>query len=68
MSRYNLTTYNGALPPEGADFHTRKAPGLLAARLNGRNTSKPDAWSVLVPPQQTRPHTTWMTSSGSVRG
>ena len=24
---YNLTTYHGALPPKGAEFHTRKAPG-----------------------------------------
>ena len=54
-SRYNLTTCHGALPPEGAEFRTRKAPSVLAARLNGRDTNKPDAWSVLVPPHQARP-------------
>ena len=32
MSRYNLTTFHGALPPEAAEFHTRKAPVVLAAR------------------------------------
>jgi hypothetical protein len=32
MSRYNLTTYHGALPPEGPGFHTGKIPGVLAAR------------------------------------
>ena len=55
MSGYNLTTYHGALPPVGAEFHTRRAPGVLAARLNGRDTQKPNAWSMLVPPHQARP-------------
>ena len=52
---YNLTTYHETLPPEGAEFHTRKAPGVLKARLNGRDTNEPDAWGVLVPPHQARP-------------
>ena len=43
MSRYNLTTYHGALPPEGPEFHTGKAPGVLPARLDGRDTVKPNA-------------------------
>ena len=38
-SRYDVTTYHGALPPEGAEFHTCKAPGVLPARLNGRDTN-----------------------------
>ena len=54
MGGYNLTTYLGALPPEGAEFHTRKAPGVMAARPNGRDTDKPNAWSMLVPSHQAR--------------
>ena len=55
MSRYYLTTYHGALPPEGAEFHTGKIPGMLAACLIGRDTSKPNDRIVLVPPHQARP-------------
>ena len=40
MSRYNLTTYHGALPPEGAESHTRKTPGVLPARLDGSDTDE----------------------------
>ena len=36
----HLTTYHGALLPEGAEFHTYKAPGVLTARLNMRNRDK----------------------------
>ena len=35
MRLCNLTTFHGAIPPEGAEVHTGKAPGVLAARLNG---------------------------------
>ena len=41
ISGYSLTTSHGGLPPEGAEFHARKAPGVLAARLNGGDTDKP---------------------------
>ena len=43
MSQYYLTTCYGASLPGGAEFHTRKAPGVLAARLTGRDTDKPNA-------------------------
>ena len=43
MSRYNLTTCHEALLSEEAEFHTRKAPGVPAAHLNGRDTDKADA-------------------------
>ena len=40
--------------PRRQRIHTRKAPGVPPARLNGRNTDKPKAWSRPVPPHRYR--------------
>ena len=56
MSRYNVTTYHGALPTEGARLHTGKALGVMATRLKGRDIDKPNAWSVLGPRTKSAPN------------
>ena len=40
--------------PRRQKFHTRKAPGVPTARLNGRDTDKPNTWSRPVPPHRYR--------------
>jgi hypothetical protein len=43
-------------PHRGAEFNTGRAPGMLAARLNGKETVNPNVWGELVVLHQVPPN------------